>query len=174
MDDVGHAHSAAVSQNRTQGFDHTQKNDGYHRNQEDDDRNLGLLAERRGVDHFFFLVPTQYKGAIGNTPLELGVICKFLASLHHNKAGSQRAKKGSRNDNHQDGNHIYAARLLQNPTSAAVAAASGVPQTAFWLETTEAAIGRSGRTPFSMAISLMMGSRLHRMWPVPQQKQTAS
>ena len=58
----------------------------------------------------------------------------------------------------------------KNPTSAAVAAASGVPQTAFWLETTEAAIGRSGRTPFSMAISLMMGSRLHRMWPVPQQK----
>ena len=113
LDDVGHAHSAAVSQNRTQGFDHTQKNDGYHRNQEGDDRNLGLLAERRGVDHFFFLVPTQYKGAIGNTPLELGVICKFLASLHHNKAGSQRAKKGSRNDNHQDGNHIYAARLLR-------------------------------------------------------------
>lgn len=58
-------------------------------------------------------MPTQYKGAIGNTPLELGVICKFLASLHHNKAGSQRAKKGSRNDNHQDGNHILC--VYKNP-----------------------------------------------------------
>ena len=93
LDDVGHAHSAAVSQNRTQGFDHTQKNDGYHRNQEGDDRNLGLLAERRGVDHFFFLVPTQYKGAIGNTPLELGVICKFLASLHHNKPEAREPRR---------------------------------------------------------------------------------
>ena len=57
----------------------------------------------------------------------------------------------------------------RKPTSAAVAAARGVPQTAFWLDTTDAAMGRSGRMPFSIAISLMMGSRLHRMWPVPQQ-----
>ena len=51
----------------------------------------------------------------------------------------------------------------RKPTRAAVAAAKGVPQTAFWLETTDAAIGRSGRMSFSMAISLMMGSRLQRM-----------